>query len=272
MSMSNDRKDDQDGRDGFQCSQFEALLAEALEADVAEVSHVPKDAHKDAAEAGPGSLAAERRAFDAHRRSCAACGPLFAQAREGILLLRSLREVDPPKNLIHNILAATSLAEVPAQAAGKRAELAKPGLRQRWQKFLQPGLGALLHSRFAMSFCMAFFSLSLTLSLSGVKVTDVYKTVSHPNTFGRTVVLQYTQVEARVMHYYDNMRIVYQVQNRIEQLRKSAAPQNNNTKPEQQNQNRPVPGDKQRDQQDYSLERDGRLIADATLKHEGAQL
>src|SRR5262249_55016892 len=199
---------------------------------------------------------AQREAFDAHRESCAICGPMFARAREGMLLLRSLQEVDPPKNLIHNILAATSLAEAPAQAVDKRAESAKPSLQRRWQKLLQPTpiLRSLLHSRFAMSFCMAFFSLSLTLSLSGVKVSDIYKMVSHPSTLGRSVVLQYTQVEARVMHYYDNMRIVYEVQNRVQQLRKAATPQNNNPKPDQQNENRPVPGDKQRDQQDYSLE------------------
>jgi hypothetical protein len=266
-------------QDGMQCSQFEALLAEALEAELleAEAANVAEVHHgdaKDAAEAAPGSLAPERRAFAAHRQSCAVCGPLFAQTREGMLLLRALPEVDPPKNLVHNILAATSLTEAPAETADRGRALATPSLQPRWKKLLQPApvLGALLHSRFAMSFCMAFFSLSLTLSLSGVKITDVYKMVSHPSTFGRSVVLQYTQVEAKVTRYYENMRIVYRVESTVQQLRKSAPPQDNNNKPEQQNQNRQVPGDKEKDQQDYSLERDGSLIAHATLKHEGVQL
>jgi hypothetical protein len=264
--MSNTR---QDGENRLQCSQFEALLAEFLEAEVLD-AEVLDSVEKDAA--APAST--ERQAFDAHRQSCAACGPLFAQACKGMLLLRSLPEVDPPKNLVHNILAATSLAEVPSQAAEKRREPVKAamsGLRERWQKFLQPSLGALLHSRFAMSFCMAFFSLSLTMSLAGVKITDVYKMISHPSTLSRTAVLQYTQVEAKFTRYYENLRIVYRVETTVQQLRKSAAPQNDN-KPEQQNQNRQVPGDKENDQQDYSLERDGSLIAHATLKHEGAQL
>src|SRR5262249_1659532 len=157
------------------------------------------------------------------------CGPLYTHAREGMLLVRSLPEVDPPRNLVHNILAATSLAEAQAQAAEK-AEPAKPALGEGWgwRKLLQPApiLGSLLHSRSAMSFCMALFSLSLTLSLSGVKVTDIFNIVSHPSTFGRSVVLQYTQVEAKVVRYYDNMRIVYQVQTTVDQLRKSSAPQN----------------------------------------------
>src|SRR5262249_44057935 len=159
---------------------------------------------------------------------------------------------------VHNILAATSLAEASAEAAEKRGEparAARAGLGQRWQKLLQPSLGALLHSRFAMSFCMAFFSLSLTLSLSEVKMSEIYKMISHPSTLGRSVVLQYTQVEAKVTRYYENMRIVYRVETTVQQLRKSAPPQNE-SKPEQQNQNRQVPGDKEKDQQDYSLERD----------------
>jgi len=258
-------------QDGIQCSQFEALLAEFVEAEALDQER--------AIEAAAGSPGAEkealRRAFKAHRQSCPACGPLFSKAREGMLLLRSLPELDPPKNLVHNILAATSLAEAATQTAEKRRAPAQPSLRQRWQKLVQPGqvMGALLHSRFAMSFCMAFFSLSLTLSLSGVKITQVYRMASHPTTFGRSVVLQYTQVEAKVTRYYENLRIVYDAQILVHRLRESAAPQdNNNNKPDQQNQNRRIPGGKEKDEQEYSLERDGSLIAHATLKHEGAEL
>ena len=58
------------------------------------------------------------------------CGPMLAQAREGMLLLRALPEVDPPKNMVHNILAATSLAEV---RRGQTARLQKrQGDRAGW--------------------------------------------------------------------------------------------------------------------------------------------
>jgi hypothetical protein len=245
-------------QDGLQCSQFEALMAELLEAEVAATDRRAE------------AESEQKPAFDAHRKSCPACGPLFAGALEGLLLLRSLREVDPPRHLIHNILAATSLAEAPAKAA---VEQAKPGLRQGWQKLLRPApiLGSLLHSRFAMSFCMAFFSLSLTLSLAGVRLPDIFKMVSHPSTLGRSVVLQYTQVEAKFISYYENMRVVYEFESRVNQFKKSATPQNNN-KPEQQNQNRPVPADKDREHENYSREGDGSLIAVSALKNEGAQL
>jgi predicted anti-sigma-YlaC factor YlaD len=76
----------------MECSQFEALLADALD----------------------GTLRAEARgAFDAHRQSCGVCGPMFLETREGMLLLEAVPELEPPRNLVHNILAATSLAEKP---------------------------------------------------------------------------------------------------------------------------------------------------------------
>src|SRR5260221_4453644 len=90
-------------QDGLQCSQFEALLADALD----------------------GLLTAEfQRDFTAHGRTCPLCGPMLAEAREGMLWLESLEDVEPPRNLVHNILAATSMAVTPA---GSHRKCAKQG-------------------------------------------------------------------------------------------------------------------------------------------------
>src|SRR5215469_1198283 len=204
------------------CSQFEALLAEAFDD---EGQSVPPR----------GMPSQTREAFEAHRLSCANCAPLFAEAQEGVLLLRTLEEVEPPRHLVHNILAATSGAESVATEIPQTA-----GWWQRLQRSLRvPRLG-FLHSRFVTSFCMAFFSLSLTLSLAGVRVGDLAKVDWHPNALRKSVVLGYTQVEARVMRYYDNMRLVYEVQSRVQQIKKvtNPAPNDNNkdnTRPDRQN-------------------------------------
>src|SRR5260370_11926425 len=74
---------------GIECTEFEALLSDGLE----------------------GRLSAARKeSFEAHRRICAICGPLFAEVQAGRQLLRSLalEPVEPPAHLVHNILAATS--------------------------------------------------------------------------------------------------------------------------------------------------------------------
>ena len=87
-----------DFKNGMGCSEFEALLAEALD----------------------DALTAEKRlAFDAHGRSCKVCGPLLAEAWEGMLMVQGLAELEPPKNLVHNILAVTSGKHAAAEAPAK---------------------------------------------------------------------------------------------------------------------------------------------------------
>ena len=71
----------------MQCSEFDALLSEALD-------HIL---------GGP-----KFEAFQAHAKSCAVCGPLLAEAEVGKHWLEQLVDVDPPQHLVHNILAATT--------------------------------------------------------------------------------------------------------------------------------------------------------------------
>jgi len=250
-------------QNGLQCSQFEALLAEALDA-----SHPGAEAALGTGDEALEALSPEtREAFEAHRLSCANCAFAYAEAREGMLLLQGLEEVEPPRNLIHNILAATSRAETAAAEPVARRRR-RAGWLDRLRQGLGPSLGGVLHSRFVTSFCMAFFSISLTLSLAGVKVGDIL----HPSALRKSVVLGYTEIEARVMRYYDNMRLVYEVQTQVQKLKKAAAPaQNDNNKdhnqPEQQNRN-PRPDQ----EENYSQGRDGSLMARSTMKHQGVQL
>ena len=268
-----------DPQNGLQCSQFEALLADALDSASASVN-ADADAHAGVSptagvEAGSAVLTtlspAVKEAFEAHRQSCADCRASFAEALEGMLLLRAIPEVEPPKNLVHNILAATSLAETPVQAAAKGVQRA--GWAQRLARNFRPSVAGFLRSRFAASFCMAFFSLSLTLNLAGVKVTDLVKAAQHPSTVRKSLVLEYTSVEAKVMRYYDNMRLVYEVRVRVQELKKVTTPQNNNNnRPEQQNWNHSAPQQRQEEQENLSQERNGSLIAQSTMHRQGAQL
>ncbi|HYX51833.1 MAG TPA: hypothetical protein VE783_00160 [Candidatus Limnocylindrales bacterium] len=237
---------------GMDCTQFEALLAEALD--------------------NLGSLRPEvQREFEAHRLSCGNCGPLWAEVREGMLMLDALEEVEPPKNLVHNILAATSHAQ--AGAAGTAGAAVRQPVRKGWLAWAS--VRPVLSSRFAMSFGMAFFSIGLTLSALGVNMKDVGKMVAHPTMLRKTVVLQYTSVEARVQRYYDNLRLVYEVETRVQGLKKAAQPSNDNNGSKPGPQNRSTPPDtsgQPAQHENYSQERDGSLEARSTWKNEGAQI
>src|SRR5213593_723036 len=69
------------------CAEFDALLSQAID----------------------GTLAGERLAlFEAHGRECELCGPLLQEAEAGRTWLKSLAEVEPPEQLVNNILLRTS--------------------------------------------------------------------------------------------------------------------------------------------------------------------
>jgi hypothetical protein len=236
-------------KNGMECSEFEALLAEALD----------------------NTLEAEKRqAFDAHGQSCQVCGPLYAEAWEGMLLVQKLAEIEPPKNLMHNILAATSRKDaVETQVAAE-----KLSWLERLGRSLRPRMVGMLHSRFAASFAMAFFSLSITLTLAGVKISDVKNVDFHPTALRKSAVLGFTQVEAKVTSYYENLRLVYQVQARVRELKKNAAPAPGTSNENRQQNKKSVPQDGGRPKQyeNYSQERDGSLMAETYTRHEGAQI
>ena len=237
-----------DFKNGMECSEFEALLADALDNAIAEDT---------------------RTAFEEHGRSCAVCGPMFAEVWEGMLMVQGLAELEPPKNLVHNILAATSRKEATAEQI---AEQEKLSWLERLSRSLKPQVGGLMHSRFAMSFAMAFFSLSITLTLAGVKITDVKNMATHPNMLRKNAVLGFTHVEAKVTSYYENLRLVYQMQAKVRELKKNAAPVTEPGENRQQNRKSAPDGGREKPNEDYSMDRDGSLVAQTFTWHEGAQI
>src|SRR5579863_5666195 len=80
---------------GMQCVEIEGLLAEAVEGGL------------------HGSTLA---AFEAHQQSCATCHAMVEEARAGMHWLKALDEAEPPRNLVHNILAQT-IGALPSEHA-----------------------------------------------------------------------------------------------------------------------------------------------------------
>jgi hypothetical protein len=187
-------------KNGMQCAEFDALLNEALDATLS----------------GP-----KLESFHAHARVCAVCGPLFAEADGGRRWLKSLAEVEPPANLVHNILQATTGYEsehvaVRAQGKASWADAITGWLRP----VFAPVLSMSRQPRFAMSFGMAFFSLSISLSLAGVKVSDMRHMDMRPSAIKRT----YYETTGRAVKYYENIRFVYEIESRVREFKRVTAP------------------------------------------------
>ena len=197
-------------KNGMQCAEFDALLNEVLDATLT----------------GP-----RLEGFQAHARICAVCGPLFAEADAGRRWLKSLAEVEPPAYLVQNILLATTGHE------SKRADVRHPAgnswtdsLTAWLRPIFAPALSMSRQPRFAMSFGMAFFSLSISLSLAGVKVSDVRHVDLRPSAIKRT----YYETTGRAVKYYENIRFVYEIESRVREFKKVTAPAEPNPKEQKQ--------------------------------------
>ncbi len=189
-------------KNALQCAAFENELTEALD----------------------GKLnSAELETFQAHSRACPTCGPLFAEADAGLRWLKSLEEVEPPTHLLENILVATSgidTARIGAIRAGQSNITWWEQFRDWSGTILAPTFAFVRQPRFAMSFGMAFFSLSVSLSLAGVKLGDLRHVDLRPSAVKRN----YYETSGRIVKYYDNIRFVYEIESRVREFKRATTP------------------------------------------------
>src|SRR5579862_1514047 len=185
---------------GMQCNEFDLLLSDAL----------------DGVLSGSGL---DR--FQAHARVCKVCGPLLAEAEAGRNWLKGLTEVEPPASLVNNILASTTGVDTQRL----RDTVRVPQHRVSWWKHVQASLlepiwATVRQPRFAMSFGMAFFALSVGLTVAGVKPSDIRAIDLRPTAIRRT----YYNAQARVVRYVDNARAVYELQAALRGIKRNLTP------------------------------------------------
>jgi hypothetical protein len=215
-----------ENQSGMQCIECEGLLAEAIDG------------------ALHGSTLA---AFEAHQQSCPACHTMVEEATAGLHWLKGLDEVEPPRHLVHNILTQT-IGALPSE------HTVVPQCGEGWldkvKGRLAPIFAPVATPRFAMSFGMAFFSITLLLSIAGLHLSDLRRLDLSSKGIAKT----YSSTQARVIRYYDNLRLVYEIESRVRDLRRVAAPEKQQpeepapkTQPKSDNQQ-----DKNRSNQNYS--------------------
>ena len=221
----------------MQCAEFEGLLAEALDGQLS---------------------GTQLERFQQHRDLCSVCGPLFAQAETGLNWLKAVKQVEPPVDLVNRILAATTGAQAPA------AVPLTPPWPERLRAWVTPVLAPVWNTarqpRFAMSFAMVFFSVSIALNAAGVRLGDLRAADLRPS----TRVRGYYETSARVVKYYENIRFVYELESRVRDLKRVTEPEEpvRPTKEKNRNNNTSETPDHNRDQ-NYSRQEGQPLLASA---------
>jgi hypothetical protein len=189
-------------KNGMQCAEFDALLSEALDEKLT----------------GP-----KLEGFQAHAKVCAVCGPLMADVDAGKHWLKSLQEVEPPAHMLENILVATTGIDTFRLRSNAMIRTQSSWLERmrNWADMLvSPVIAVARQPRFAMSFGMAFFSLSISLSLAGVKLSDLRHVDLRPT----AIKHNYYEASGKVVKYYENIRFVYEIESRVREFKRATTP------------------------------------------------
>jgi len=208
----------------MQCVEWEALLADALDG----MLH--------------GSTLA---GFEAHQESCPVCGVQYREAAAGMHWLKGLEEVEVPRTLVHNIMVHTVGAQPEPR---EKTVVASENWWGRLKGRMSPVFAPLATPRFAMSFGMAFFSITMLLNVAGFHVADL----KHVDLSTKGLQKTYYATEARVVRYYENLRLVYEIESRVRDLRRAARPEG-----KQEEQHTPKNPNKSENQQQKEYRQNG---------------
>jgi|SRR5208283_3308626 len=233
-----DRTENDQTGNGMRCNEFDLVLSDALDGVLTGV---------------------QLDRFQAHARVCKACGPLLAEAEAGRNWLKGLTEVEPPASLVNNILASTTGVDTQRLRVTVRAPLPQVSWLERVQAslfgYLEPIWATVRQPRFAMSFGMAFFALSVGLTVAGVKPSDLRQISLRPTVIRHT----YYSTQARVVRYYENIRVVYEVESLARQVKRNVAPAEPGPTRQKDHKNDTTQQPEQKQERNYS-QTDNRLI------------
>jgi hypothetical protein len=193
----------------LRCDEWENLIADALD----------------------GTLtAADAAAFTRHHSECALCAQMLKETQQGKSWLEYLAvEPQVPPGLLNKILARTSEQPQAADAPGVPLGVTTPAhpvaARPVWRRVLLPlsphRLRQVMEPRLMMTTAMAFFSIALTLNLAGINLSQIRPADLKPSRLRANLSRQYYSTNQQVMKYYENLRLVYEMEARVRELRRS---------------------------------------------------
>jgi len=169
------------------CAEFEILLCDAVD----------------------GTLRGEQQAaFEAHRQSCAGCQELAADVLGVTAFVSRVADVEPPKELLTRILFETA-----GSKAGKVANESGSGLLGKIKRLVRP----ILQPRLAMGMLMTMLSVSMLTQAFGLEPRQLRASDLEPARIWAGVEDGAHRQWSRFVQYYENIRVVYEIQSRLKE-------------------------------------------------------
>jgi hypothetical protein len=176
------------------CAEFESVLADYLDGTL-----VPS----------------ERVALEQHTSLCDSCREFMVDVSGGLKFLQRVPDVAPPPELVTRIAfhAPVGRTRHPSEQQGILSRLAA--------KWLQP----ILQPRLAMGLAMTVLSFAVLERCTGVQIQHIQAADLNPVRILGSLEDKTLCAKDRVVKYYDNIRLVYEIETRLNDLQEQETSQ-----------------------------------------------
>jgi Putative zinc-finger len=150
----------------------------------------------------------QRRAVEEHTASCEACREFMGDVTGAIAFLKRADRVSPPPELVTQIAyqAPVGRSKEPFEVQGI------------WTKISTVWLQPLLRPRFAMGMAMTILSFAMLQRCTGISVQHIQPADLSPVRIWDGVEDKVIRVKDRAVKYYENIRLVYEIETRLKTL------------------------------------------------------
>lgn len=186
------------------CADFEILLCDYLDGTLAE---------------------APRKTVEAHLTACSVCAAMTEDVKGAVSFIERAAVANPPAELLTRILH-----EIPGRDLAEGNSF--------WRKLRSGWLRPLFQPRYAMGMAMTILSFSMLAKFAGFEPRQLRPSDLDPVKIWNSVDDRGHRTWDRAMKYYDNLRLVIEIQSRLKEwtdqeqaLRRQPSPSQANQAP-----------------------------------------
>jgi hypothetical protein len=150
---------------------------------------------------------AERAAVESHVSACTGCAETLRDIQATMAFLERVEAPEPPPELITRVLFQAPLS---GQTHPERGRKGIAGWVRGW-------FSPLLQPRFAMGMAMTILSFSMVGRIAGVPQRQLTLSDIEPARVWAAVDDKVHRAWNRAVKYYENLRLVYEIQGRLQQ-------------------------------------------------------
>ena len=154
--------------------------------------------------------AGQRTALEAHLAGCAACSQLAADVTGATAFIERVAEVRPPAELMTRILHYAPARRAASENSGGEAP---PWFKRIFGGFRQ----SVLQPRYVMGMAMTILSFSMLARFAHIEPRQLRPSDLDPVKVWQSVDDRSHRIWDRGMKYYDNLKLVIEVQSRLKE-------------------------------------------------------